>query len=145
MTSHRLFVAQFVIVIEHQWFAPNTVGPPIRSVRRYAIEDVLFSALDEEDAYRIVNGWLEHKAFTDSNHDGPGDLTQVSACGIHQLEEIPRLDQLKQKIHDTYGITLPGFYLGDIDSHGAPTVREKHDLEVFRLLRLLGPDQERRN
>jgi hypothetical protein len=138
MTSDRLFVAQIVMVMEDQWFAPNTDGPPIRLMRRFAIESVVFAALDEEDAFRIVSGWLEHDAFTDANHDGPGDLMQISARGIHQLEEVPRLAQWEQKTRDSYGITLPSFYLGDIDSQGAPSVREKQDLEVFRLLRLLG-------
>jgi len=139
MASDRLFVAQIVIAIEDQWFAPNTDGPPIRTERHYAIHQQLFAALDEEHAYRIVTDWLEQDAFSDDNHDGPGDLTRIFALGIHQLEEVVRLSEVQLKSRGIYGINLPGFHFGDIDSQGVPIIRQKQDMETFRLLGLLGP------
>jgi hypothetical protein len=139
VASDRLFVARIVVAVEDQWVAPDTEGPPVRAVLRYVIHQILFAAIDEEDAYRIVSRWLENEAFTNTDHDGPGDLTKMWAYGIHQLEEIARLTDLPHKVRDTYGIGLPAYHIGDFDHRGMPTVREKHDLEVFRVLRLLGP------
>jgi hypothetical protein len=136
MGYDRLFVLQVVIAIEEQWFEPYTNGLPICTERAYRLNDRLFAAADEEDAYRMASGWLKNEAFSDSDHDGPGDLTRIFAIGIHQLEEIARLSEVSEEAHDLYGISLPGFYLGDVDSNGVPVVRPKEDLEVFRLLTL---------
>jgi hypothetical protein len=136
MANDRLFVAQVVLAIEEQWFAPGTGGPPIRSERHYALDAMLFAAADEEQAYRTVSDWLANEGFSDAHHDGPGDLTRIFAIGIHQLEEVGRLSELPTAVHEQYGISLPGFYLDDVDASGAPIVRNKEDLEVFRLLRM---------
>jgi hypothetical protein len=134
----RLFVLQVVVVIEEQWFAPGTTGPPIRTERAYRIEDCLFAAADENAAYCIACEWvggLEDQrggGFADANHDGPGDLTRIFALGIHQLEEIPLVTSFDEQLHESYGVHLPGFYLGDVDADGVPLVRSKEELEVFR-------------
>ena len=132
--KQRLFVAQIVVASEDQWFTPGTVGPPIRSQLSYAIDAQLFAALDEEDAYRIASGWIADNGFSDSDHDGPGDLTRTFALGIHQIEEIVCLEDLPAAIHGLYGVCLPGVSCGE----GAPLVRRKEELEIFRLIELIG-------
>ena len=136
MAHDRLFVLQVVIVIEEQWFAAGREGPATRTARRHRIDDLLFAASDEDDAYRIAMDWLANDGFSDANHDGEGDLTRIFALGIHQLEEVAWLNEVAVKTHELYGIALPGFYLGDVDSSGVPLVRQKEELEVFRLRRL---------
>jgi hypothetical protein len=136
MDKHRLFVAQVVSAIEEQWFAPGTDDPPIRIQRMYGIEQTLFAATDEEDAYRIVSGWLEQGNYADMNHDGDGDLTRYFGIGIHQLEEVETLDAFPPAVRDN-GVSLPEFSLADVDRNGVPIVREKDELEVFRLRRIL--------
>lgn len=136
MTYDRLFVLQVVIAIEEQWFADHAKGPPARTTRSHQIADHLFAAADEDDAFRIASEWLASDSFSDSNHDGEGDLTCIFAIGIHQLEEVSRLSQIAEQSHELYGIELPGFFLRDVDSSGVPIVRQKDELEVFRLRRL---------
>ena len=136
MPDDRLFVLQVVIAIEEQWFAEGREGPPTRSARRHGIDESLFAAADEDDAFRIASEWLADDGFSDSNHDGEGDLTRIFAIGIHQLEEVSRVTEVAEKTHELYGVSLPGFYLGDVDSNGVPLVRQKDELEVFRLKRL---------
>jgi hypothetical protein len=136
MDKQRLFVAQVVSAIEEQWFAPGTDGPPIRTQRVYGIEQTLFAATDEEDAYRIVSRWLEQGNYADMNHDGDGDLTRYFGIGIHQLEEIETLDEFPAAVRDLSGVLLPEFSLADVDRNGVPLVREKDQLEVFRLRRI---------
>lgn len=138
--SERLYVAQVVTGWEEQWFAPGTDAPPVKVQRGYLIQQHLFTAKDAHDAYRIVSGWLENNAYTDSNHDGDGDLTRYFGIGIHQLEEVTFLDDFSSALRDLYGINLPQINLADVDENGVPLVRAKDELEVFRLLRLLGPD-----
>src|SRR6476660_1010354 len=86
MPYDRLFVLQVVVAIEEQWFAESREGPPTRTARKYRIDGLLFAAADEDDAFRIASEWLANDAFSDSNHDGEGDLTRIFAIGIHQLE-----------------------------------------------------------
>ena len=136
MDKHRLFVAQVVSAIEEQWFAPGTDGPPIRTRRMYGIEQTLFAATDEENAYRIVRGWLEQGNYADMNHDGDGDLTRYFGIGIHQLEEVETLDAFAAAVRDISGVSLPEFSLAEVDRNGVPIVREKDQLEVFRLRRI---------
>lgn len=141
----RLFVAQVVTGHEEQWFAPGTVcGPPIKVERVYSITQRLLAANDEEDAYRIVSGWLDNDGFSDSHHDGPGDLTEFFGVGIHQLAEVLFLDDFSSAACDLYGISLPNVEPGDVDENGVPLVRAKDELEVFRRFRLPGSRRERR-
>jgi hypothetical protein len=136
MLNDRLFVLQVVVAIEEQWFADSREGPPTRTARKHRIDDSLFAAADEDDAFQIASEWLANDGFSDSNHDGEGDLTRIFAVGIHQLEEVARIGELREKAQELYGIALPGFYLGDVDVSGVPVVRQKEELEVFRLRRL---------
>jgi hypothetical protein len=128
----RLFVAQVIIVIEQQWLDTTTYILN-RIERKHSIQDLLFAAEDEEDAYKIVYGWIEGESFSDRNHDGIGDVTRIFALGIYNLTEIDPLSQLQAKTHDIYGVDLPGFYIGDLDSQGIPVIKQKEELEVFRL------------
>jgi hypothetical protein len=128
----RLFVAQVIIVIEQQWLDTTTYILN-RTERKHSIQDLLFAAEDEEDAYKIVYGWIEGESFSDGNHDGIGDVTRIFALGIYNLTEIDPLSQLQAKTHDIYGVDLPGFYIGDLDSQGIPVIKQKEELEVFRL------------
>lgn len=136
MNDQRLFVAQIVVANEDQWFAPGMAEPPIRSEKHYLIEAQLFSASDEEDAYRIASNWITNGSFSDSNHDGLGDLTQIFGVGIHNIEEIVRLNEIPNAINDLYGLSLPVFAIDEIDQDGVPLMRAKHELEIFRVLRL---------
>ena len=131
--NDRLFVLQVVVIHEHQWFKPETEIVE-RSEREFAIDEIIFNAADEEDAYETAKKMLD--GFSDAHHDGRGDRTKVDGCGIHQLEEITSLKDFADKTRDLYGVHLPGFDPSDVDSCGVPTVRQKDDLEIFRLLRL---------
>ncbi len=138
--KQRLFVAQIVVSCEDQWFAPGTGGPPIQSRLSYSLDAQLFAALDAEDAYRIVSDWVTNNGFSDSNHDGPSDLTRVTTIGIHQIDEIVCLEDLPAAVHSLYGVSLPG---SEVDQEGMPKVRGKKDLEIVRLLAL--PDDDVRS
>ncbi len=135
VTDDRLFVAQVVAATEEQWFAPGTDGPPIETERTYQIEQLLFGAMDEDDAYRIVCDWLANDAFSDADHDGCGDSTRYFGVGIHQLEELTWMDEFLTAVHDLYGVSLPHFNMEDVDANGVPIIREKDELEVFRVRR----------
>ena len=128
----RLFVVQVVIVAEEQWLDSNTYVVN-RTEREYCIHNHLFAADNEEDAYQIVCGWIEGESFSDGNHDGVGDVTRIFAIGIYDLTEIDPLSQLKKTTHDIYGVDLPGFCLDDVDTQGIPVIKQKQELEVFRL------------
>lgn len=145
----RLFVLQVVIVVEEHYWAGKECGPPDRIERTYGIDDCLFAAADEEAAFRMASDWVgdpenqeRSGGYFGSHHDGPGDLTKIFALGIHQLEEVTPLDSFDEAIHERYGLDLPGFYFGNVDSSGVPLVRQKEDLEVFRVLRLLRGDPD---
>ncbi len=137
MGHDRLFVLQVVIAIEEQWFAAGTSDSPICTQRRYRIDDLLFAAHDEEAAYRTAADWVTSEGFADQNHDGLGDLTRIFAVGIHQLEEVVPVSHVAETANELYGISLPGFYLGDVDANGVPIVRAKDEMEVFRLQRIV--------
>ena len=131
----RLFVLQIVVVHEDQWLKPET-EIVLRVDRQYSIEAMLFAAADEHDAYNTATDWMASNGFSDAHHDGRGDRTRIYSVGIHQLEEIATIGDFADRSRGTYGLDLPGFWLADIDSDGVPAVRQKDDLEAFRLLRL---------
>ena len=129
--SERLFVAQFVVATEEQWFAPYTNTPPIRIEREYFVRSQLFIARDAEAAYQIASDWLP--GFSDSNHDGPGDLTLFSAIGIYELEEvIPNASELLAAAREPYGVDVGGYGPWATDSAGVPIIPSKAELSVFR-------------
>jgi hypothetical protein len=132
MGNERLFVLQVIVAVENQWLSNGREQPPTRTMRQYRVEDLLYSAVDEEAAFRMADDWMANGAFSDRNHDGPGDFTLMFAIGIHELSEIVNANEVVAKAKELYGIVLPGFWLGDIDANGVPTVRSKKDLEVFR-------------
>ncbi|MDY3556527.1 hypothetical protein R5W24_005693 [Gemmata sp. JC717] len=137
----RLFVMQVVVAVEDQWFAPGTDGPPVRSERRYRIDAQLFAAPDVEAAYRTAVAWLP--GFSDTNHDGPGDLTRMFAVGLHQLEEVlPRRCELAAAVGEPYGVDVGGYDPSDADADGVPRLLDRNELEVFRAMRLLRPHTE---
>jgi hypothetical protein len=134
--SRRLFIGQFVVAEENQWFAEGTDGPPRRSERRYRVESQLFAAVDAEAAYLMAQSWLE--SFSDSNHDGPGDLTTMFAIGLHEIEELPCAPQdLQSAVRECYGVDVGRFDLRAVDQLGVPLIRSKLDLDVFRTLKIL--------
>lgn len=126
----RLFVLQVVIAHEDQWFKPET-NVVLRTERQYSIDAMLFAAADEHDAYKTATDWLENDGFSDANCDGYGDITRIFSVGIHQLEEVASLSDFADKSRDTYGLTLPNFWLPDIDSDDKPRVRQKDELQAF--------------
>lgn len=129
----RIFVAQIVIAIEDQWL--NSNSEVVRSQKSYAIHSQMLCADDEESAFLRVQSWLDNEGFSDTNNDGAGDRTNMYALGIHDLEEIVQLSQLAEALEEPYGVDLPVVSLKNLDTtSGAPLVREKRDLEVFRLL-----------
>ncbi len=135
IVGNRLFVVQVVVVVEDQWFDSGADCPPTRFERQYHIDAFLFAATDEEAAYCTAVGWLP--GFSDVNHDGHGDLTQMFAVGLHQLEEVThRRDQLSAAVGEVYGVDLGGFDPGDVDATGVPRIRDREELEVFRVLHL---------
>ena len=92
----RLFVLQVVVVHEDQWFKPYT-EIVLRTDRQYRIDEMLYAAADEHDAYKTAMEWLEHGGFSDAHHDGAGDLTVQSSAGIHELVEIASLSDIASK------------------------------------------------
>jgi hypothetical protein len=133
--SDRLFVLQVVVIHEHLWFCPFSEDVE-RTERDYTIDQLLFAAFDEETAYNQAVNWLARDGFSDSHHDGRGDRTNVSGAGIHQLEEIVSRGHFPREVENLYGVHLPGFDPECRDSKGMPVVRQKENLEVFRLLHL---------
>jgi hypothetical protein len=131
LKEQRLFVVQVVVAHEQQWFAPGTGGPPVRRERRHYVESRLFAAPDAETAYRIACDWLP--GFSDANRDGPGDLTEIFAIGLHQLEELlPRLGELPSAVKEVYGIDVGLYDPSAVDAEGEPLVRARDQLDVFR-------------
>lgn len=131
MGDQRLFVVQVVIVQEDLWFPPGTGGTAIRCERKYYVESQLFAARDAEEAYRLACEWLP--GFSDSNHDGPGDETRYSAAGLHELEEIPlRAGDLPSAVRELYGVEVGRYDPSEVNADGAPLVRARDQLSVFR-------------
>ena len=129
----RLFVAQFVVAVENQWFAPGMHGPPTRVERRHHIEAQLFTATDTEAAYQLTCEWLPR--FSDDNLDGPGDLTRIFAVGIHQIEELqPAPDELGTAVRELYGVDVGGYDPAAVDATGVSLLRDKAELSIFQLL-----------
>lgn len=133
--SDRLYVVQVVIAVEHQWFAVGTDGPPVRTTRHHHVTAQLFEAADAETAYRTAVGWLP--GFSDSFHDEDGtcDLIRVFAVGIHELEALsPRMTRLElsQAVGEVYGVEVGRFDPAAVDAAGAPLVRARSELDVFR-------------
>jgi hypothetical protein len=130
----RFFVAQIVVMLEDKWFDGSKL---IKSEKSYAIHSQLFAAENEDKAYEKVADWLQNEGFSDSNHDGPGDLTEMSAMGIHQIDEIVPLDQFEVAAKDIYGVSLTVF-----STATPPTViKDKTELEIFLLRRFTqGPE-----
>ena len=127
----RIYVAQIVVAEEDQWFGPGGMPPPIRTARCHHVAAHLFAAADAEAAYRTVSTWLP--GFTDSTHDGPGDLTVTSAAGIHEIEEVLTTPgELKSALHALYGVDLGGFDPDSRNADGVPLVRDKAELSIFR-------------
>ena len=127
----RIYVAQIVVTEEDQWFGPGGMPPPIRTARCYHVAAHLFAAADAEAAYRTVSDWLP--GFTDSTHDGPGDLTVTSAAGIHEIEEVlTPPGELRSALHALYGVDLGGFDPDSRNADGMPLVRDKAELAIFR-------------
>lgn len=134
--SGVILIGVVVVAIEEQWFTAGSDGPPLRAERKYRINECLYAATDEEQACEMAHKWLKNDGFSDSNHDGKGDVTRMFAIGIHELAEIAGRRDLPNEPCELYGIQLPGFCSSDIDSHGVSLVRKKEDLEVFRVLKL---------
>ncbi len=130
--AQRLFCAQIVILMEDLWFAPQS-DLVTRSEAKYQLACQIIMALDAEDAYKKVKSWIDGNGFSDSNHDGLGDLTRFSTLGIHEIEEIDSLPDLRKSLADLYGTYLPVFNLWDVDEQGRPLIRSKEQLEIFRL------------
>ena len=139
MNADRLFVSQIVIVREeqwHEWHENDNTTTVLRVQKHYHVNQHLFSATDEESAYRMVSGWIQDGGFSDANHDGPGDLTRYYAIGIHDLEEIESLDNFTGKVREIYGVCLPVISFDACDGDRIPRIKTKEQLEVFRLLNL---------
>ncbi len=129
----RLFCAQIVVLMEDLWFAPQS-DLVTRSQVKYQLACQIIMALDAEDAYKKVQSWIEGNGFSDSNHDGLGDLTRFATLGIHEIEEIDNFGDFRKSLADLYGAHLPGFNLWDVDEQGRPLVRSKEQLDIFRHL-----------
>ena len=137
MEHERLFVLQIVVSIQERWESSQSNAAPMRIEERFAIQQMLFSSRNEESAYETARAWIRVGAFSDANHDGAGDLTTFNAVGIHELQEITPIGAIRATASQEYGIDLPGFDPSDVDSSGRPTVRDRDDLEVFRLRRIM--------
>lgn len=132
MTHDRLFVLQVVALIEDRWFERGLDHPPTRIERHFRIDPVLFAAADAEAAYLAASEWVTNDGFSDPHPEGAGDVSRIRALGIHQLQEVGRLGELAERVHEPLGLGLPGFNLNAIDVEGVPLIREKEQLAVFR-------------
>jgi hypothetical protein len=133
MIAQRYYVAQFVIALEDQWFALGIEGSPVRVERRYRVVSQLFAAADPESAYQTAANWLP--GFSDSNHDGRGDLFVMSSIGIHEIEEIHQaMENVAQSIHQMYGVDVGSYAPTAVDADGVPIVRSKAELAIFNQL-----------
>ncbi len=131
MTVDRLFVMHVIIAVEEQWFAPGNAESPIKVERRHHIDAILFAATDEDEAYRMAIDWLP--GFSDSHHDGVGDLTRMFAVGLHELDEVSlRVADLSAAVREMYGVDVGKYDPSMVDITGLPQVRSKDELQVFR-------------
>ncbi|CAN5738788.1 hypothetical protein BH10CYA1_BH10CYA1_34550 [soil metagenome] len=129
----KLFVAQIVMVTENLWFL-SSAGATVRTEKNYGITCQLFAADAENQAYETVAEWLGSDSFSDSNHDGPGDLTKIYALGINQIEEVGTFSSLAATAKERYGADVAEFWLSDVDEQGIPLIRTREQLEIFRTI-----------
>jgi hypothetical protein len=127
----HLFCAQFICKQEEVWFSKTYPFEPMRSEAIYWLSVTLFLALDEDAAYEKASSMIA--GFEDANHDGPGDRTNFSCVGIHELEEVLVFDNLERELAGAYGLDVTEL---DWPGHGVPPARSRDDLEVFRRKRV---------
>lgn len=132
MRNKRYYVAQYVVGFEDQWFAPDTDGPPVRVERSYRVLAELFTAQDAEAAYQLAAHRLG--GYSDSSHDGPGDLRLEFPVGIYQVEDVTPIDDdiLAATDHEIYGLDVGGFDTNDMNAAGVPLIRTKSELDIFK-------------
>ncbi|MFV3411114.1 hypothetical protein ACNFH8_02435 [Pseudomonas sp. NY15436] len=123
----RLYCVQFICKQEEVWLSKTTPFEPIRSESIYWLNVHLFLASDDNAAYEKASSMIV--GFEDANHDGPGDRTNFSCVGIHELEEVYTFAGLESELNDTYGLEVTTV---DWSGQGVPPARSRDDLEVFR-------------
>ena len=133
MNQQKVYLAQYVVVTEERWFQSPDFDHPVRIERSGRVHSVIFTSSDAEDAFCKASSWID--GFEDANHDGPGDLSLMTAVGIHDIEQIcddPHF--LPEKLADVYGLDVGVFDPVQVDEDGIPLVREKDQLSIFGAL-----------
>lgn len=125
----RVYCVQFIIKEVNSWKSDISPFEFVRFETSYYLNTSLFSASDADTAYSKALDWSD--CFGDANHDGPGDLTEYSCVGIHELEDLVALDDLHQELAERYGVDV-GNSWGEKD---APLARRRDQLGIFRVLR----------
>lgn len=125
-----IYFAQFVVIEENLWMADGAPEAVRRRSRNYRIATQLFAASDSESAHSRAGAMIE--GFTDSHNDGPGDRTNFSCAGLHNLEEVPLFERtLAESLDEPYGLDVGEVELGE----SAPQVRTRTHLSLFAVHR----------
>jgi hypothetical protein len=123
----RLFSAQFVVVEENLWFSDTSTSSVARRTTRQRINTHLFVAEDPGDALRKATEMID--GFGDAHNDGPGQRTNFSCSGLHDLEEVKLFGKtISEGLGEPYGIQIAMVDLGDC----AFAVRQPSDFSLFQ-------------
>jgi hypothetical protein len=123
----RIFAAQFVVLEENLWFSNSSSPSVARRTARQRVATHVFVAMDSEDALRKATAMTG--GFDDANNDGPGDRTNFSCSGLHDLNEVQLFGKT---IND--GLTEPyGIEVGMVDlEDSAFAVRQPSEFSLFK-------------
>jgi hypothetical protein len=124
-----LFAAQFVIKLENLWLQKDPPYSEVRRAERRYVCTQIFYAANAEAAYSRALEMLS--GFADSNHDGPGDITNYVPLHLHDIDEVHLNETFEKDLSSTFGIDAGLLFLDDVGELS----RKKQDLTAFKALR----------
>jgi hypothetical protein len=123
----RLFSAQFVVVEENLWFSEPSSSSVARRTVRQRVATHVFVAIDLDDALRKATEMIG--GFDDAHNDGPGDRTNLSCSGLHDLDEVQLLGKtINEGLTEPYGLEVGMVDLED----SAFAVRQPSEFSMFK-------------
>ncbi|WP_152606711.1 hypothetical protein [Aquabacterium sp. NJ1] len=121
-----LFVAHFVVQQQDLWCAKEAPYEVLRSSELLRIDTHIFEADNADIAYLKASEMIH--GFSDAHCDGPGDRTNFTCLGIHDLDEVILSGRsLSQELREPYGVQLGCIHW----SNSSPKVRSREELSVF--------------
>ena len=123
-----LYISHFVIAEENLWFDKVHPYEVVRTAVCYWIQTQMFAAAGADQAYVKAVKMME--GLSDANCDGPGDRTNFTCVGIHELDEIAvGRASLDEALEEPYGLDVGTLKYGD----NAPVVPSRNVLSLFRV------------